>query len=204
MLTTALLLMFASADVQPAFLTGGAPRKVRLVDEEVLSPPPPEALPSYAGWTRGQLRAEYERLGEKRPSLGMPIALMSSGGGALTLAAYILLGMLSSGINGVDVPLLVIVGVIATASAGTIVIGGIVLSRLLPERKIYGAQMEEVDRLIKESNELSPQRDDRIYVPPPPPIIGPPPEGPPPLPLPPFPQSSGSRSVSFPLIFARF
>jgi hypothetical protein len=201
MLTTALLLTLAAADVQPAMLHEGAPRSARLLAYDGMAPPQTD-LPDYTGWSKAQLQQEYDRLKEMRPGIGLPIALMSSGGGVLVLSLYILfIGVLSSGgVNNGSLPFVVLFGVAGTGGAAMLVIGGILLSRALPERKPYGRQMDEVDRLIKEQGDDS--EDQRIYVPPPPPPIdGPPPEGPPPPPLPPY---SPQASVHFPLIFARF
>ncbi|MBS1150029.1 MAG: hypothetical protein H6Q89_1727 [Myxococcaceae bacterium] len=202
MLTTALLLMFASADVQPAFLNPSAPRRIRLLADEPLPPAPPAELPSYAGWSKAQLEREYDRLKEERPSIGLPIALMSSGAAALAISLnLVMLGLLSAGgVNNASIPFLAVFGIVGTGGAAMLIIGGIVLSRVLPERRPYSLQLDEVQRLLKEGGEeLAPEQ--RQYVPDAPPIIGPPPEGPPPPPLPPY---SPQASVQFPLIFARF
>ncbi len=203
MLTTALLLMFASTDDQPAFLAAGSPRTVRLVVDEAA---PPSNLPSYAGWSKGQLRQEYERLKETRPGIGLPIGLMGGGGGALTVALYLVgLGVIASGaLTTSSLPFLVLFGIVGTGGAAMVIIGGILLARALPERRIYNAQMDEVDRLSKEGEDNR-QPDPRRYVPPEAPeaptYIGPPPQGPPPPPLPP---DASRSSLQFPLIFARF
>ena len=200
MLTTALLLMFASAEMQPALLTDGAPRRIRLLADEPAPPAPVSELPSYAGWTRAQLEQEYDRLKEARPSLGLPISLMASGGAVLAVSLnLLLLGLLSSGgVNSSAVPFLVVFGIAGTGGAAMLVIGGILLSRVAPERRPYSQQMDEVQRLLKEGED---QRQYAPEAPEAPPIIGPPPEGPPPPPLPPY---SPQASVQLPLIFARF
>ena len=190
MLTSALLLMLASADVQPAFLADGAPRSVRLVQD---TPPAPD-LPSYAGWSRPQLQQEYARLKDTRPGLGLPIALMSSGGGAAVLllyAAVLALGT-GGGLTSITVPLIAVFAVMGIGGAAMIAIGGILLSRIIPERRPYSLQMDEIDRLLKEGTET----DERRYVP-----DGSPVEGPPP---PPPPAYAPQSSLQLPLIFVRF
>lgn len=198
MLTTALLVMFAA---HPALLSEGAPRAARLVAAVPLAPPSSD-LPTYEGWTKAQLRQEYERLKETRPGIALPITLMGSGGGALILSLYVLFfGVLASnGFTSAAVPFLAVFGVMGTGGAAMLIIGGILLSRALPDRRIFGAQMNEVDRLIKEGDDPPGLPDQRQYVPPPD-MMGPPPEGPPPPPLPPY---TPQASLTFPLIFARF
>jgi len=190
MLTTALLMMLATAD---------APRSMRLVADEV------PQLPAYTGWGRAQLKVEYERLSDERPGVGLPISLMASGGAGLTLSLYVLSSFLPTGVRGSNVPIAVVFALLGTTSAGLVALGAILLSRILPERRVYSAKMDEVAAQLKELEEVDRRYDrDRapVYVPPPPepPIIGPPPVGPPPLPLPPMPQAS----LTFPLFLARF
>lgn len=200
MLTTALLLMFASADAPPTFLLADSPRAVRLIANELV--PPPSDLPSYAGWSKAQLKQEYDRLRAERPGIGLPIGLLAGGGGALVLGLYIaFFGALASTGGASALPFLVTFGVIGTAGAAMMILGGIVLSRILPDRRVYGRQMDEVERLMKEGGDDEEERQYQVPPPPPAPLQGPPPEGPPPPPLPPpYPQAS----LTFPLFFARF
>ena len=186
MLTTALLLMIASAD---------APRSMRLIADEV------PQVPAYTGWGHRELTAEYERLSDARPGLGLPISLMAGGGAVLTVCAYALSGLATSGFRGVNVPIGAVFGVLATTSVAAVVIGGIMVSRILPERRVYSAQMDEVSARLNDLNDAERPYTPRYVAPPAEPeIIGPPPVGPPPLPLPPMPQAS----LTFPLLMARF
>lgn len=196
------LLLSVAVQAQPAFLADGAPRAVRLVADDE---PEPARRPSYAGWSRGQLRAEYQRLADLRPGIGMPIALMAVGGAGLAFSALVLLAGLSGGrVTNAAVPVLVVFSVVGVGGGALLIIGGVVLFRALPARRSYGEQLDAVDRLLqalpddaREQPERPPERLQQYDEPP---IIGPPPEGPPPLPLPPMPEAS----ISFPLIFARF
>ena len=197
MLTTTALLFVLAA--QPAFLSDGTPRTVRLAADAPLV----EAPPDYRGWSKAQLRVEYDRLAATRPGIGLPIALMATGGGTFLTAFYIFLlaGGLSGGPGAIGA--IILLAVVGTVAAGMIIIGGIVLSRALPDRRAIGQQMDAVEKLASEREDRE-ERQRENAAPPvyeEPPIIGPPPEGPPPLPLPPMPQSS---ILTVPIFVARF
>lgn len=205
MLTPALLLVLSAGDVQPAFLTDGAPRAVRLVADEPVEPG--AEAPDYSSWSRLQLKEEYSRLETLRPGIGLPITLMAVGGGVLAYSIFLGISSANSGGFGIQ-PITILLAIAGIGGAATLVIGGIVLFRRLPDRRLYGKQLDEVERLSKErqrSDTRDGDPDERLYqeeLPPPPePIIGPPPEGPPPLPLPPMP---GAAAFVFPIVFARF
>ncbi len=198
MVTAAMLALVFTA--QPAFWSGGPRSHVRLVADAPVDVPP--ELSSYAGWSKEQLRAEYDRLALTRPSIGLPIALMVTGGGAFLTAFYFFLGF--GGLNGGPgaVPLYLLLGVAGLVAAAAIVVGGIVLTRLLPARRAIGRQLDAIERLA----EARPSERRRpVETPVPeyrePDIIGPPPEGPPPLPLPPMPPST---ALVVPIFLARF
>jgi hypothetical protein len=158
MLTSALLLLLAATEPLPASIST-VPRSVRLVADT-------EELPTYAGWSGAQLREEYARLKASRPGIGPSIGLISAGGGTLVVSLYVLvIGLATSG-GGLTMPVIAAFGVIATIGAAVMILGFIVLSRVLPDRKLFGAQMDEVERLLKESGEDDPP--DRRYLPPPP------------------------------------
>jgi hypothetical protein len=194
MLTTALLLMLASSDVKPAFLTGnlhGAPSRIRLVEDDTA------AMPDYSGWSRLQLRQEYNRLDEARPGLGMPIALMASGGGVLLVGLYgLLVSALAVGLGVGAVSAEIIFAVLSIVGAGLLILGGITLARTLPERRWIGLQLDEIDQRLKTAEEnRTPGR-----------VPGSDPVGPPP---PPFPgpaamPPSQVMAPQFPITLARF
>jgi hypothetical protein len=183
MLTSALLLMLSFAQVDTAFLSDGAHRSVRLA--EAATPPAPD-LPSYVGWSRAQLQREYTRLKDERPGLGLPIALMSSGGGAAILLLYAALLGIAGARTSFSVPLVAVLAVMGIGGAAMVAIGGILLWRIIPERRPYSLQMDEVDRLLKDGAEQD-RRPPVPDVPPPPP-----------------PAYAPQSSLQFPLIFARF
>lgn len=197
MLTTALLLMLTA--------TGDGPRSARLVSDV----PPPPMAEEWKSWSEKQLRDEYDRLAATRPGIGGSIGLMATGGGVFLTAAYIFL--LAGGLGGgsAAVPFLILLGVASTAAAALIVIGIIVLTRNLPERKAIGAQMDALQELADkrqaqfDRDRPPPPRDaeEAPYVPEEPEYIGPPPVGPPPLPLPPMPESF---APTVPIYLARF
>ena len=178
MVTTALLLLLAGTpDARPAFLVDGAPRRMRLVQD---APPPiAQQAPDYARWTRGQLQAEYDHLDSLRPGLGLPIGLIAGGGGAAIVDLYVLLLALA-GNSRTLLPLFIALGVAGVISAGLIVLGVILLTRALPERRAIGLQMDEVDRWLNgRGDEYAPPRPpppdgapNDIVVPPPPPLPG--------------------------------
>ena len=199
---TALLLMLAAADASPAFLQEGAPRAIRLVN---LGDP---ALPDYSGWTARQLRVEYERLADLRPGVALPAFLIQAGltGLAVSLFAF---GIALGQFRGADEVAMIATGLGTTTSVAMLAIGSILLWRGAPDRRVYTAQMEEVQwqadqtDLAERMLNLWEQRHGRRA--PPPLIIGPPPVGPPPpLTVPPPPPHSPEVSVYIPLIFARF
>lgn len=201
MLTTALLMMLAA---EPAFLSNDTPRAVQLVSAGV-------PLPSYRGWTAAQLRMEYVRLEDLRPGLALPLLSLLTGftGMAVSLFAYaIALG----NFRGADLTANIAFGVGGTVSVALTAIGIIKLATGSSDRKIYGAQMEAVERLADgyERDErlldLWEQRHGPGALPP---IIGPPPKGPPPptsappvVPGPPI--IPGQVSLVVPLLYAHF
>lgn len=198
MVTAAMLAVVLGA--QPAFLTTEARRVTLVADAPAVEAPPD--LQGYTGWTKQQLRAEYDRLAATRPSLGLPMALMIAGGSAFLSAFYLF--AIAGGFAGGPgaLPLIILLAVTSVAAAAVIIIGGIVLSRILPDRRAIGRQMDAVERLAESRPDEARRRRDEA--PPPyeePPIIGPPPEGPPPLPLPPMPQS---LAPSLPIFLAQF
>ena len=196
MLTSALLLMLTSVDVQPSFLSM-APRAARLVslegiDSTVTIEPKgrfsagapklkPADLPSYKGWSVVQLLTEYDRLEDIRPGIAFPLTLLLTGltGLAVSFFAYaISLG----GFRGASMEATVTFALGSTTSAAMVAFGGIQLYRGGTDRRHYGIQMERVERLIDEH-----ERDERLFelweqrygpAAPPPPIIGPTPTRP--------------------------
>src|SRR4051794_7572409 len=85
---TLILICTASAPAHATFLTDDTPRRIRLVDDPAVAP-----VPNYDGWTKNQLRDEYDRLEGERPGLGLYIGMIAGGGGAAVLGGFNLLSM---------------------------------------------------------------------------------------------------------------
>ena len=203
MLTCALLSMLATADVRPAFLSDATPRAVHLVSRESM-------IPSYRGWSLHQLRVEYDRLDEIRPGVGLPIFLVLTGATGLIVSLIAYAGALGN-FRGADTTANISFGLGLTTSAAMVSIGGILLWRGAEDRRVYGAQMDALQRLA-----AGQERDERLldlweqrHRGTPPPLIGPPPVGPPvPPSAPPIVPGPkvvpGEISLVVPLVFARF
>ena len=196
MLTSALLLMFAAAPDAPFAI-----QRVRL----------DEPLPSYKGWTVPQLREEYERLDELRPSNTLPIVALLTGitGVGISLVAYAAaLGQF----RGADTLANISFGLGGTTSAALLCFGAIQLWRQAPDRKTYGAQMDAVQRLAdwqERDEQLLDMWERRHGLSVQPPMIGPPPVGPPAPPsappvVPGPPIVPGQITMVFPILSARF
>jgi len=198
MLTTALVMVLVSADVQPAFIPSHAPRVIRLVALE-------ERAASYKGWTTEQLRDEYDRLDDLRPGTALPaIALMVGLSGLL--ASCIGYAIAANNFRGPSPEANIIFGLGSTVSVGLTAFGIIQLARGAEERRLLGRQMEKLQRLADGQ-----ERDERLLdmweqrmgpgVPPP---LGPPPMGPPPPPSAPPIIPGPPISLMLPLVAGRF
>ena len=104
------------------------------------TPPPPLDLPlpppesgRYDNWPREQLRFELNRLENLKPSLGLPIVLLSVGGfvaliGIYYVGSFYLLAGLFLLVPGVAL----------------IMLGAILLAQRIPERRAFGEQVNDI------------------------------------------------------------
>lgn len=185
----------AAADGKPTLLGLGSPTAVRLISNETAASP-------YKGWSVSQLRAEHLRLEDLTPGTALPVTLVLVGATGL-IVSFIALAVILGQFFGPDTGSLIAFAVSATTTAAMISIGGILLWRGADDRRIYGAQMDRVQRLAdwQERDEQLLDMWERRHGPHAPPPIGPPPVGPPPLPAPP---TVPEVSMVFPVVSARF
>ena len=103
-------------------------------------PPPPADLPlpppesgRYDNWSKEQLRLELTRLENLKPSLGLPIVLLSVGGFVALTGLYVASTYLIAGL------FLVVPGI------AVMVWGAILLAQRIPERRIVGEQVNDIE-----------------------------------------------------------
>ncbi len=199
MLTTALVMFLASADVQPAFLPSHAPRTIRLVGLGERAPG------AYRGWTSEQLLYEHDRLDDLRPGIALPVVALMVGLSGI-IASLVGYAIAVGTFRGPSTEANIIFGIGSTVSLGLTAFGIIQIARGAEERKILGRQMEKLQRMADGM-----ERDERLLdlweqrmgpnVPPP---IGPDPVGPmPPLSAPPI-VPSPPISMVLPLVSGTF
>ena len=113
--------------------------------------PPPESR-RYDNWSKEQLRLELTRLENLRPSLGLPIVSLSLGGFVALIGLYVVSVFLVAGL------FLIVAGV------GGVVWGAILLAQAIPERRMLGEQINDIEFRLEHF--------DRPFgVPPPPPSV---------------------------------
>jgi len=133
----------ASPGASDSMLTGSELHRHGLLLAQ--APPFPEALPPppsggrYDGWSRQMLTVELARLDDLRPSLAMPIVLLSVGGTVALLGVTLALVSLIPGL------------VALIAGAGCVVIGAILLFERVPERRRANIEIEEIEALLERS-----------------------------------------------------
>ncbi len=122
--------------------------------------PAPMAAPAtgvakYDGWTAEQLRVELTRLENDKPSLALPIVLLSAGGVATLIGLWVLSVSLTAAL------IFILPGV------GLIIWGVIVLTQRLAIRRQMNADIETLNSLLERpSNDFQPP------LPPPPSVRG--------------------------------
>lgn len=93
--------------------------------------PPPESG-RYDNWSKAQLQLELTRLENLKPSLGLPIVLLSAGGFVALVGLYVASTYLIAGL------FILIPGV------AVLVWGAILLAQRIPERRILGEQINDI------------------------------------------------------------
>jgi hypothetical protein len=145
MLTATLLCMLhASPSIQPAFLNDSAPRRARLVRDETEGP-----ILNYEGWSRAQLRVEYERIEKIRPGVFLPVTMIIVGLSGGAISGIVLASQLTS-FFGVVVMVAAGLTVGIVIGVGLAIIGTILLVRLSPERRALGKQLDEIEAMDRE------------------------------------------------------
>lgn len=124
----------------------------RFVQVQAASPGEQPTAETYAGWSRGQLELEQQRLVDLRPSPGLPIALLASGAAIVLIDLVVVMfaGLIAlTGSTGLPVPVTAGIATAAFVGAGMIIIGVILLVRILGERRELGAQIDGVKAAIE-------------------------------------------------------
>src|SRR5438552_3233808 len=123
---TVLLLLQATPEFVPAHLTDDRPRKIRLIALE-------GERTNYDGWSRGQLRDEYDRLEAERPGIGLPITSMAVGGGLAALSALSEIGYLGAFFPPIG--WIVFFAVAIVVGVGLVALGAILMYQRVPARR---------------------------------------------------------------------
>ncbi len=141
MLTLALLCTLGSSP--HVTLLEDPPRfSARLVED---APAPPD----YSKWSRDQLLHEYNRLDSERPSLGLPIALMVTGGVGFVVGLYVgLFALIASATGSSATTLLIVTAVLTLAGIGVLLCGVVLLVGALKERSAVNQQMDAIDQQL--------------------------------------------------------
>lgn len=177
-------LLNLSPGVQLADSTGyrhvGLSDRIVRVDDEVQ----PQPLPSIDQMTRAQMETEVRRVEAERPSLAMPIVLLSVGVGAavtgIVLAETGYLSWLSAnalfsrGGRGLQTSEAILLGVGAVAlvvGVVLIIVGAVKLKHRINERRSYGEKLDELHQRIDQGGtpQVPPPAEDPMVPPPPPP-----------------------------------
>ena len=152
MLTATLLtLLCAVPEVPSGFLGDSAPRRIRLVADTQDAP-----ASAYQGWSRQQLRVEYDRLDALRPKLFWPITFVIVGGTGLVFTALGLAVGLSS-FFGLSVVVAVVLAIAVVVSAGLVAWGTILLVRGVPERREIGTQLDLIQGAYDDLSPYNPR-----------------------------------------------
>ncbi|MBS1152364.1 MAG: hypothetical protein H6Q89_4062 [Myxococcaceae bacterium] len=141
---------------------------------------------------RAALAAERTRLLDTRPGLGMPITMMSIGGGLsfIFIAATASLANNSSYYYSTPTEIYAVLGVLIAGALGMVAIGIVSLVFRIPQRNEIDARLKVIDQKIGPAGPERSAPPEDYPVPPPPPGPPPPPPGPdqgPPGPPPPPP-----------------
>ena len=136
-----------------------------LVAQADMPPPPPGAPDPYAGWTRGQLQMEYDRLDGTKPSIVGPIVLLAVGGGLTIVGASIILTGIGWGYFLVN---LIVGSVFLVPGIILLIVGAIMLPGRLAERRAIGDRQDAIKARI----DYAPPDGQPGYGPPPPPPPG--------------------------------
>lgn len=136
-----------------------------LVAQADMPPPPPGAPDPYAGWTRGQLQMEYDRLDNTKPSIVGPIVMLSVGGALTIIGATTVfygIGWSYFVVNLIVGSIFLVPGIIL------VIIGAVMLPARLAERRSIGEKQDAIKARI----DYAPPDGQPGYGPPPPPPPG--------------------------------
>jgi hypothetical protein len=154
------------------------PHGVHLIEDAPVARPPLV----LEQMSRQQLRTEYHRLEDERPGVGLPIALVASGGvlifgGGITMLYSLILSIALH----IPAAVFIVAGVIAVAGGGLLALGIVNLLRTIGERRQYGEQMDDIQQQIDrlDGKAVPPPDNGDAPVPPPPPMFDPQPPPPP-------------------------
>ncbi len=114
----------------------------------------PGEQPTYAGWSRGELLAEVQRLEDARPGIGGPIAMITIGAciGVVDLIAFLFVGLASllNGNTGFAPGFTIGVSVVGVLAVGLLIVGVILLRGISKERADLSRQIETVKAAIQQ------------------------------------------------------
>ena len=103
--------------------------------------PPPESG-RYDNWSKEQLNLEMTRLEDSKPSLGLPIVLLSVGGFVALTGVYV-----------ASVYLLLITGLfVIVPGIALMVWGAILLAQRISERRLIGQQVNDIQFRLEHSD----------------------------------------------------
>lgn len=160
MLTTTLAMLVTAMVSNPS---------AHLLDPALLAqaeaPPSLTLPPMNPAATPEQLRAEIRELESLKPSLGLPITLLVIGG----IVAVNGLGVVVLGI--ISTPLLLVGLVITGIGVPLLILGAVLLSNRIAERKQYNEEIELRENRLRQYERMGPQSPASPW--PPPQVRGP-------------------------------
>jgi hypothetical protein len=178
MIATALLLSLA-ATPSAAALSGSASLRGALVRVDAVVADDTQPQVPLDQMTREQLRAEYRRLDESRPSLGGQIAAVVLGGVTIASGVIVLYGSFIVALFGTAPITAIVIGCgLILGGAAVLTVGIIMLKAVIAERRPYGEAMQEIQERLDNKYEENHPPEQRA---PPPydPVVPPPPPPPP-------------------------
>lgn len=138
-----------------------------LVAQADMPPPPPGAPDPYAGWTRGQLQMEYDRLEGTKPGIGGAIAMLAVGGGLVIIGTVTILSGFSI-YYGYLIGYLIVGSIFLVPGIILAIIGAVMLPGRLSERRSISDRQDAIKARI----DYAPPDGQPGYGPPPPPPPG--------------------------------
>jgi uncharacterized membrane protein (DUF485 family) len=142
---TLMVMLQATPDVSPAFLTEGMPRRARLVADDSGAAP----IPNYERYTRAELEAEYDLLEARRPRVAIPAGLIGLGATGAVISGIALFASLSS-FFGIAVYAAITLTVAIVIGVGLVAIGIILIARTANERRTLGKRMDAIESAFRE------------------------------------------------------